>query len=367
MNIAKKSDGVCFLVNLMICVLQVGWSQTLFAQTGSPAKPRSISAFPILNYGSDAGLGFGGKGVTKNQLRHEESFDLILFGSSKGEQWCSFIFSVPDFEIRQGKRYPLALDLKLEYEKILKSNFFGFGNYSRDNEFQFPKEVVKMELTLGHAFTERIIGEFGYRFTHYNVYDFNPAWGTITSATPGAGKSMVSAVSARLRWDTRDSQINPHRGWRLFLAPELATRRLGSDWDFTKYRLETSAYLTVTGNHILAWRLWVQHVAGTAPYLELSKIGDSWTARGYKADRFMDKAMALASIEYRYPIYKKLGGVLFIDAGRVGARLGDFKVTDWHANEGLGLRYYLTNFVVRFDAGMSEEGTRIFFQFGQVF
>lgn len=331
------------------------------------SRTRSTSAFPILTYGSDVGLGFGGKGVIKNQFHHDESFDLILFGSSKGEQWYVFTFSLPDFEIRQGQRYPLAFDGKLEYNKILKSNFFGFGNESRDNEFQFPKELAKLELALGRAFTERLIGEFGYRFTHYSVYDFNPAWGTITSATPGAGDSKVSALSARIRWDTRESQINPHRGWRLLLAPEVATRRLGSNWGFTKFRLETSAYHTVTGHHMLAWRLWAQHIAGAAPYLELSKIGDSWTTRGYKADRFIDKAMALASIEYRYPIYKKLGGVLFTDAGRVGVRLGDFKITDWHANGGLGLRYYLTNFVVRFDAGISEEGTRIFFQFGQVF
>lgn len=333
----------------------------------SSGRTGSASAFPILNYGSDIGLGFGGKGVVKNQFHCDESFDLILFGSTKGEQWYFLTFSMPDFEIRQGKRYALALDIKLEYDKILKSNFFGFGNDSRDNEYQFPKEFAKFELILGHAFTERIIGEFGYRFTHYSVYDFDPDWQTISSATPGAGEINVSTLTTRMRWDTRDSQINPHRGWRLLLANERAAQRLGGDWDFTQYRLETSAYLTITGNHILAWRLWAQHVAGTAPYLELSKIGDSWTTRGYKADRFIDKAMALASIEYRYPIYKKLGGVLFTDAGRVGARLGDFKVTDWHANGGLGLRYYLANFVVRFDAGMSEEGTRIFFQFGQVF
>jgi outer membrane protein assembly factor BamA len=352
---------------MFFSVLSAFFPEKAYSQEQPTPKPRSASAFPIVMYDSDVGFGFGGKGIVKNQFRQDESFDLILFRSTKGEQWYALTFSIPDFEIRQGRRYPLALDLKLEYDKFLKSNFFGFGNDSRNNDHQFPKEFANLELTLGRAFTERIIGEVGCRFTHYSVYDFDPAWGTITSDTPGAGESQVSLFSARLRWDTRDSQINTHRGWRLLLASEFASRFAGGDWDFKKYRLETSAYLPLSQNHILAARFWAQQVDGAAPYLELSKIGDSWTARGYKADRFIDKAMALASIEYRYPIYKKLGGVLFTDAGRVGARLGDFKATDWHANGGLGLRYYLANFVVRFDAGISEEGTRIFFQFGQVF
>jgi len=34
---------------------------------------------------------------------------------------------------------------------------------------------------------------------------------------------------------------------------------------------------------------------------------------------------------------------------------------------GWGLRYYLHNFVVRFDMGFSGEGTGVYFNFGHVF
>jgi len=34
---------------------------------------------------------------------------------------------------------------------------------------------------------------------------------------------------------------------------------------------------------------------------------------------------------------------------------------------GFGLRYYLRNFVVRFDTGISEEGLGLYFNFGHVF
>jgi outer membrane protein insertion porin family len=178
----------------------------------------------------------------------------------------------------------------------------------------------------------------------------------------------VSAIGLKFRFDTRDSQIHPRRGVRLDLQAEKTMTALGSDWGYAKVRLETSAYRSLFNrNHVAAIRLWTQHIAGDAPYEELSKIGDSWTGRGFKADRFLDRAMALASVEYRFPIYRKVGGVLFTDAGRVWPRLSEFGFKNWHADAGLGLRYYLENFVARLDVGKSREGTRIFFNFGQVF
>ena len=328
----------------------------------------SISAFPVIMYDSDIGFGFGGKGVVKNQFKKNESFDLMFFGSTKGEQRYMFVFSIPDFEIRQGTVYPWALDIKIEYNKLLKSNFFGFGNNTKDNDNQFPRELSKLEITLSRALTSRFIGEIWLRYCHSSVYDFDPAWQTITEKNAGAGESDLSAVSARFRYDTRDSQIHPTRGVKLELQGELGFKFLNTDWDFKKARFEFSAYRKLySQNHIFAFRLWLQHIHGEAPYYELSKIGDGWTARGYKAERFLDNAMALTSVEYRFPIFKKLGGVLFVDAGRVWPEICKFNLKDWHSNVGWGLRYYLANFVVRFDMGISKEGTRIFFNFGHVF
>ncbi len=373
----KQLSKIILAFLMIVCLgLWFGWDVCGIALTQTRTddrksemdRTRSISAFPILMYDSDIGSGFGGKGVVKNQFRRNESFDLMLFGSTKGEQKYSFVFSVPDFEIRQGTEYPLALDVKIEYNKLLKSNFFGIGNGSQDNEFQFPKETSKLEVTLSRAFKKRLVGELGFRYTHCSVYGFDPSRQTINDETPGAGETRVSAVSARLRYDTRDSYINPRREFKIELQGELAEKILDADWNFQKGRLEFSGYRRLFHEkHILAFRFWAQHVQGEAPYHELSKIGDGWTARGYKAERFLDNAMVLTSVECRFPILKKLGGVLFVDTGRVWPEIQEFNLENWHSNVGWGLRYYLANFVVRFDMGISHEGTRIFFNFGHVF
>ena len=353
---------------LLIQLTQSSAGQSQNRQSKLSIKKKSKSAFPILMYDSDIGLGYGGKMTIKNRFQKNESFDLILFNSSKGQQWYVFTFSIPDFEIRQGEKYPLALDLKVEYDKRIKSNFFGIGNDSPDNQdFQFIREYTTFELVMSKSFTTSFVGELGYRITSYSAYDFDPDWGTITPQTPGAGESLVSLLTARVRRDTRDSQIQPRKGFRGFYSIEFSPSALGGDWDFTKHRLELSKYNSLWGDHIIAARIWLQTVTGIAPYQEMSKIGDSWTARGYKADRFLDKSMSLVSVEYRFPVFKKLGGVLFTDMGRVYKKPGDFELDDWHSNYGYGFRFYLENFVVRMDIGKSSEGSRLFFHFGHVF
>ncbi len=329
---------------------------------------RKLSVFPILMYDSDIGLGLGCKCVIKNNFKNNESFDLILFGSTKGEQWFVFSFSIPDFEIRQGTRYSLALDLKLEYDKFLKSNFFGFGNNSKDNDWQFPKEFTKLELTLGHAFTERIIGEAGLFFNHTSVYTYKDINPEMTSNIPGAGENLTSYLTVRLRWDTRNSQIHPHKGWKIGLNSDFALKSPGSDYNFNRYQLEVNKYQKLfTSAHILAVRLLTQHIEGIAPYYEHSIFGGTWTGRGFKADRFIDKSMSLASIEYRYQFHKWIGSVFFIDSGRVYPSLQKLTLQNWHNSFGAGLRIYPGDFVVRFDIGISNEGTRLFFNFGHVF
>jgi outer membrane protein insertion porin family len=108
-------------------------------------------------------------------------------------------------------------------------------------------------------------------------------------------------------------------------------------------------------------------VKGAAPYYERSIIGGGSSARGFKADRFVDSAMALASLEYRYMVRYPISAVMFVDAGRVSPEIRDMTFMSWRNNMGVGLRYHLEGFVVRFDAGFSDEGTRIFFNFGHVF
>jgi len=363
--------------------------------TSNPAK--TFSAFPILMFDSDIGFGCGGKAVLKNARLKNESLDLILFGSNKGEQWFVLSFSIPDREFRQNIIYACAFDASIEYDKLLKSNYFGIGNKSADNKYQFPKEFLKIDLSLAKAKTTELSGKLGIRLACYSVYDWDAGWGTIQNTTPGVGSSKVFAFTYALTWDNRDSQINPKKGRKIELefehSPKFINNTIRSagdaeipnrNWKFSKVKLELVKLKEIIFGIRLAARLSLEQVIGTAPYHELATLGGGNTLRGYKLDRFLDQASALTSFEFRLPvglwlsgsastdkiankIIAKIGCVLFADAGRVAPKLNRLNLNVWYWNTGVGLRYYTRDFIVRGDIGFSREGMRLFLNFGHVF
>jgi outer membrane protein assembly factor BamA len=84
-------------------------------------------------------------------------------------------------------------------------------------------------------------------------------------------------------------------------------------------------------------------------------------------NRFQDKGKILMNIEYRFPIWRRLGGNIFVDYGMVWPNLKRINFQKSAAGTGWGLRYYLKNFLARFDMGFSKEGLGIYLQFNHIF
>jgi outer membrane protein assembly factor BamA len=89
--------------------------------------------------------------------------------------------------------------------------------------------------------------------------------------------------------------------------------------------------------------------------------------RGYPLNRFLDKGKLLVNAEYRFPIFWRIGGNVFADAGTVWPSLGEIDLGELAADAGVGLRFYMPDFVVRVDVAWSGEGMGLYFNFGHVF
>ena len=334
---------------------------------------KSLSVFPFLMYNSDIGFGYGAKAKFVNYLAKKESFDLILFGSTKGERLLDFTFSIPDIEIRQGKIYPLSLDSRARYNRILRDNFYGIGPDSKQEDLtNFTYEIKEWKLTLGRGFSSFFVCEASYVFRNIRYYDVEenkPHTETLNSV----GEQFSPFLSFLVRYDTSDSQIHPKRGFRCEFQNDMAYGFLGNkNASFSRFILDIRKYSRVFGkNDVLAFRVRVQKISGDKiPLFEQSVLGGSSTEnamRGYRMNRFQDKGKILINCEYRFPVWKRLGGNIFVDYGTVWpswARIDSRKAA---FDGGWGLRYYLENFVARFDMGFSREETLVCFQFNHVF
>jgi outer membrane protein assembly factor BamA len=338
-----------------------------------PGTKKSFSGFPILMYDSDIGLGYGGKGKFVNYLGRKESFDLILFNSSKGERWYVFTFSIPDTEIRQGKRYGLSFDLRAEYDKYVKYKFYGIGPDSvKDDETVASYLKEELSLTFGHGFSPVFILEGAYVLRQYKTFNVEPdrPFSDILSAE---GKKFSPYLSLTLRYDTSNSQIHPTRGVRFLAQNDFAGRAVGNKvGQYYRLTLDLRSYNRLFfPRAILAARALIQQVSGSnIPLWEFGTLGGGSTPsamRGYALNRFMDRGKFLACAEFRFPIWKRIGGNLFGEGGLVWPSWSAIALKKAAFDAGWGLRYYLTNFVARFDMGFSHEGMGIYFNFGHLF
>jgi outer membrane protein assembly factor BamA len=333
----------------------------------------SWDAFPILMYDTDIGVGYGGRGRIVNLLKIRESFDLMLFNSSKGERTYIFKFSVPDFEIRQGTIYSLSFDLSAEYSKYLKQYYYGIGPDSlKEDLTYFTDEQKELQMTLGRGFSPRFVMELQYVIR--NVHTFNVEQDKpFTEGLQAVGNMFSPFVALLLRYDTSDSRIHPQQGVRIILRGDAADKWMGNK-NAAYYRgsLDVRAYRRMFHSRsVLAVRGLLKKISGSrVPLFEMPVLGggsEFSALRGFQFNRYRDLGKILFNAEYRFPVWSRLGGNLFVDAGSVWPNWSSIRLSAFAVSAGGGLRYNLDEFVVRFDIGFSREGFGIYFNFDHIF
>jgi len=343
--------------------------------TIAPGTYKSFSPFPIVMYDTDIGFGYGGRVKFVDYLGKKESLDLILFNSTKGEHWYAFAFSIPDFEIRQGKTYGLSFDLKAEYDKFLGYSFYGLGPGTPEaNKTLLTHETIAVPLTFGRGLTPHLVIEAAYAFR----------WLKYTDPREGPFQDEIAALAARgrmfapyltfvLKYDTSDSQIHPTRGFRFILHDDWSGKLVGSrDSAFNRLTVDLRKYQRVFGaKDVFAFRALAQYVSGdNIPLFDHASLGGGGVnsaMRGYPLNRFLDKGKFLINAEYRFPIIWRLGGNVFADTGTVWHSLRAIDLGETAFDAGIGLRFYMPDFVARVDVAWSSEGMGLYFNFGHIF
>jgi outer membrane protein assembly factor BamA len=326
---------------------------------------------PILSYDSNTGFGFGAKAFLLNFFRVKESLDVIVFFSTKGEKWFRTVFSIPDFELRQGTAYPLAVDLLFDYNKFVAYNFFGIGNQSsfEDKEI-YTRLVIESNVMFNRGFSEWMVGQIGLKYKKIESWDFEDQ-GQLIDLIPDYNNPFLefSTIYINCRFDSRDSYIHPTKGVvvqaDLDWTPNISWNKIHFyQWSFWFQYYSTLIFQKT----VFAARLGTINIIGdNLPIQLLIPIGSNRTLRGYPQDRFLDKSAALVNLELRFPLFSRFGGLIGADFGRVWHSFDQFSLRDWHSNAVVGLRYYMDTYVIRVDVGISQETLGIYFNFGQIF
>ena len=163
--------------------------------------------------------------------------------------------------------------------------------------------------------------------------------------------------------DTRDNVYNPTTGGRVSLTGEVAG--LGGDFNFQKFTIEDQQYIKVGHAQVIALRGQYGVGRGEISEFNLYKVGGQNSLRGYREDQFRGTRMALATLEYRFPIVSKVQGALFTDWGAAWDE--GLTPKDLKGSIGVGLALNTPLGPLRLDYGRGKNGGRVHFTVGGTF
>lgn len=169
-------------------------------------------------------------------------------------------------------------------------------------------------------------------------------------------------------YDSRDNVYDPHEGKRIGYSVEWAGG-MGGDFDFTKWTADWRYYFRAGGESVWALNLGAGYASGDMPLSQRFTMGGSDTLRGYEDDQFRGNSMLKATLEYRFPIVKKVQGVLFTDNGYAWDKRHEdkFDMGLLKNSYGVGLRINSPLGPVKLDYGYGEDGGKFHFSFGGQF
>lgn len=274
--------------------------------------------------------------------------------------------------------------------------------------FNFARRGINTDVVRRLSPSLRLVGRYSFSSTRTfdeRLSDEDQA--TIDRLFP---RVRLSGFSAALARDTRDDLIEPTRG--MFLSGEgtVAARALGGQVGFMKAYVQAFAFRPVgSPKLVLATRAALGLADGferevlltdangdplpdasiaveDLPASERFFAGGDTTIRGYALDSVGapetispngfptgGNAVLLLNSELRFPVWRDVGAVLFIDGGNVFRRVTDFDIGELRGGLGVGLRYLSPVGAIRLDLGFKidrragERPTALHFSLGQAF
>lgn len=345
------------------------------------------SLVPLLGYSSDLGL-YGGALLYRfnygdNERPYLSNTRFDISAGTKGN-----LIAGIDYE----RIHSFGTDIRSLFsvygERDKLSNYFGIGNDSGFSDelydegfFNFESRLFSLKYTARKTISDLsengildLFGSVSFRYMDASSRGTSTLFNT--SKPTGFGNSWSNSIGLGLIADTRDSEFIATRGIRYEISAEQNTGLLGSEYTFAMYRAELRHFRKVIGNVVLAHKLTGSYLTGDAPFWELPTIGNEEGLRGYYLDRFIGESSILNVIELRSWLFSflndeiRLGAQVFWDSGRVFSSADSNRFfSEWKHSYGFGGAISLLNpdFILRADAGISEETWRIYAGIGYIF
>jgi hypothetical protein len=181
----------------------------------------------------------------------------------------------------------------------------------------------------------------------------------------------IGGMGIVVEWDSRNHSFQPNGGNRAVFRSNFSRDIFGANLDYDTYSLAFNHYRKgFRDQDVFAWRVSLCSTSNDTPFFERCQFGSSHDLRGYPVGRYYDDAMYAAQIEYRAPLWKRLGAVAFAGVGSVASSFGDLGSSDTLAAGGVGLRILASKeqrLNVSIDFAIGRDESALYMYIGEAF
>lgn len=261
-------------------------------------------------------------------------------------------------------------------------NFFGTGNVENPKYTERyktePNYIEKYSATFPRIrfnFAKKVRPNLfvGVRYA-FDDFTFTQKDSTASSVLldsklTGANGGRVSGVGLQTNYDSRDRLFYPTKGWvaEAFVYTEGAYS--GSDFNYQRLSADVSHYVSM-GKNVLAVNAVAVFSTGDVPFHQMPVIGGTKRMRGYFEGKYRDNNLLIVQSEYRFPIYKRFGGVAFGGLGQVSDKVENVVSSPIRYNFGAGVRFTLDKIQhinIRADYGIGYKSSGFYLTIGEAF
>ncbi len=274
---------------------------------------------------------------------------------------------------------PYNLSLKLTQPAIFHPN----GSLTL-NPFARKEDETNYTLSRIGSFInyQLSLGNFVSTYLNYGV-----EWDNLKTASPlleddliaeGKGDYRQSSATIGMVYDDSQPMFSPLSGWYLSSALTWVGIGFNSDYHYTMTSSEVRKYTNIYQELVLATRVQYGFMkslrAGElTPIADRFYAGGSNSVRGWarfdlgpKSDDDLSlggNSILESSVEFRYPIWNIISGVIFCDAGNVWTGTYDHNLSQLEYASGTGLRIKTPLGPIRFDVAFPLSKSYKEFQF----
>ena len=253
--------------------------------------------------------------------------------------------------------------------------FWGIGNTTpSSNQESYAITQFSTTPQLSRVlFSDFYLG-VGYDFQNVFDFDYNSQGGESLfdqENVPGRKGGRISGPQLLLTYDSRNNAFSPSGGFYVQYLIDHYNSALGSNFTFTVQSIDMRKFFALKKDRVIAMQLNIITNHGNVPVRSLASMGSSSYMRGYYDGRYADKNLIAYQTEYRTPVYKRFGIVVFAGVGRVGDTFDDlWSISHLKPSLGFGLRYSLSpkeKLNLRLDAGWGKQSQGTYINLGEAF